>query len=322
MTTTATPAPSPLLAPTAAGAQPVFLVVVADRADADFLPAAAARARGAGARLLIALARPRPGFTTDPAIARHAAIYAEEDLLRLQQTAQRLLHGSGVHHEILRMTYWDSLSLRRRQRRIAAATHRLARRHHAVPLPFRLAPTAAPAAEESSSTTPPRLRRALSARPVHVVAVLPDSAEAVSVARAAGRLALATGRPLALVVPVPGPGFTLDPTELAHGLARIGEDTAAVAGRVRPTLERLGLSARVFSAPYRTDVTSRSLRRGIAAAVEDVTTRLRAEAVVLPAGLPALADLRIPNATLHRVEPDAQEHTPQEEFHPSQTASV
>lgn len=73
----------------------------------------------------------------------------------------------------------------------------------------------------------------LSGRPAHVVAVLPDSAEAVDVARAAAEVALACDRPLALVVPVAGPGFTLDPTELAAGCARIAEDTAAVAARLR-----------------------------------------------------------------------------------------
>ncbi len=144
--------------------------------------------------------------------------------------------------------------------------------------------------------------KASSGRPAHVLAVLPDSAEAVRVARTAGRHALATHLPLALVVPLPALGNTYDPEEMTRGYTRIGEDMAAVAGRAQPALDLLGISARVFCAPYRTDMTASSSRRYMAAAVEKAALRLRSPAVVVSATFPALAHLRVPAEALHVVE--------------------
>lgn len=139
------------------------------------------------------------------------------------------------------------------------------------------------------------------------MAVLPDSAEAVHIARAAGQLALAARRPLALVVLLPAPASTLDPEELACGHARISQDTAAVAGRVRPTLDTLGVAARVCSAPYPHDLAARDLDRGMAAAVERVARELPAEAVVISTASPALPHLRIPSGALHLIKPAVRE---------------
>jgi len=280
-----------LVSSNAARSGPVFLVAVPDRVAADRLPAAAAQARRAGARLLVALARPRPGFTTDAVIARHVAVTTHEDLLRLQQVTHQMLNGSGVDYEIVRMTYRDSRDPDRRQRRIATASVRLARRRGATPLPDTLMRTAAqPAAHAPAS----------SGRPPHVVAVLPDSADAVRVARAAADIALATGRPLALVVPLPAVGSSYDPDELSRGYARLGEDMDAIAARVRPTLDLIGIRADVYCAPYRTDPVSAG-SRAMAAAVEDAARRLRSQAIVFSAGSEALPHLWIPAEVLHVV---------------------
>jgi len=290
-------ASSTAAASTAGPLRPVFVVAVLDRAAADRLPAAAAQARRAGARLFVALARARSGFTTDAVIARHVARHAHEELLGLQMVAHRMLYSSGVDYDIVAMTYRDSRDPAWRHRRIATAAEHLARRPGATPLPAQAMLTAA----QPSSPSP-----ASSGRPQHVVAVLPDSAEAVRVARAAAELALAAGRPLALVVPLPVLGPSYDPDEMSRGFVRIGEDMAAIAARVRPTLDLIGLPAHVFCAPYRTDLTITSSNRSMAAAVDGVARRLRAQAVVLSASSPALPHIRIPAEVLHVVELAAQ----------------
>ena len=277
----------------------IFLYVVPDRTAAGYLPAAAVQALIGGAHLLVVLARPRYGFTTDAAIARYVARGEQAELDQLERIAHQLLHRTGVSYDIVPMTYWGTRSPAKRQRRIAAAASRLARRRGATPLLAAAVPGAAqiwaPQIWAAGVTS--------SAEPGHVVAVLPDSAEAVRVARAAGELASASGRPLALVVPVPEAGFTLDPGTQARAHARVAEDTAAVAGRVRPTLDARGLSARTLPAPYCTDGTALSVNHSMAAAIEDAARGLLAEAVVLSAGSPVLTQLRIPARLVHRVEP-------------------
>ena len=296
--------------------RPLFMVVVVEYADAADLAIAAAKARHAGARLLIALARTRPSFSTDAVITRRIAVHAQEELRRLEQIAHRVLLCSGVGYDIVSMTYRSSGSPTKRERRIAAAASRLARRRGAIPLPASPSRVTLPSTPKRTSSAPSQPFSWASAQPAHVVAVLPDSAEAVRIAQAAGELAVASGRPLALVVPVPSTGFTLDPAVLAIRFSRIEQDTAAIAGRVRPTLERLGLSARVFAAPYRTDgITSHRLYRGMAVATEEVARRLRAEAVVLSAASPALPHMRIPAEVLHLVKPAAHD-TSQDVAHP------
>ena len=286
--------------PAAAPAVPVLLVVLPDCTATDRLPAAAEQARHDGARLLIALAQPRPGFTTDAAIAQRGAICAHEELLLLQRIAHRMLHGSGVGYDIVPMAYRDSRSATKRERRIAAATHDLSRRQGAILLP-------APGTPAAGHELAPRpLSTGRSAR--HVVAVLADSAEAVRVARAAGDLAAALGLPLAMVVPVPipAPSFNIDPLDPSDD-NWISQDAAAIAGRVSPTLERLGLPARVFSAPYRTDGSAGAADQNFAAAIEDLARRLRAKAVVISAACPPLQHLRLTCDELHLIEPIAQD---------------
>ena len=291
--------------------RPLFMVVVVEYAHAADLAIAAAKARHAGARLLIALARTRLSVTTDAVIARRIAVRAQEELRRLEQIAHRVLRCSGVDYDIVFLTYRSSGSPTKRERSIAVAASRLARRRGAIPLPTSPSRVTLPSTPKTTTSAPGRPFNWESGQPAHVVAVLPDSAEAVRIAQTAGELAVASGRPLALVVPLPSTGFTLDPAVLAIRYSRFEEDTAAIAGRVLPTIGSLGLSARIFAAPYRTDGTSHRRYRAMAVATEEVARRLRAEAVVLSAASPALPHMRIPAGVLHVVQP-ATQGTPQE----------
>lgn len=115
--------------------EPHFLVVVHDDTSIQGLPAAAAQARQMKGRLLVALAKPRARFTTDAAIARFAARCANEALSRREREVQRLLGGSGVQWTTVTMPFRDSTSATRRERRLAAAGKRLARRRGLTPLP-------------------------------------------------------------------------------------------------------------------------------------------------------------------------------------------
>lgn len=276
-----------------------FLYVVPDRTAASYLPAAAVQSLIGSARLLVALPRPRRGFTTDAAIARYVGRRRQAELDQLERITHQLLHRTGVSYAVVPMTYWGTRSPARRQRRIAAAANRLARRLGATPLLGAAVPGAAPRWTPQISVA----GATSSTEPATVVAVLPDSAEAVRVVQAAGELARASGRPLVLVVPVPEAGFSLDPGTQARAHARVAEDTAAVAGRVRPTLELLGLTARTVPAPYCPEGTSLSVLHSMTAAVEDAARGVRAEAVVISAGSPVLTQLRVPARLVHRVEP-------------------
>ena len=276
-----------------------FLYVVPDRTAASYLPAAAVQALVGTARLLVALPRPRRAFTTDAAIAGYVGRTQQSELDQLERTTHQLLYRTGVSYDIVAMTYWGTRSPVKRQRRIAAAADRLARRLGATPLFAAASPEAAPRWTPHVWPTGATSSRELSP----VMAVLPDSAEAVRVAQAAGELARTTGRPLVLVVPVPEAGFSLDPGTQARAHTRVAEDTAAVAGRAQPTLDLLGLTARTLPAPYCLDGTSLGVLHSMAAAIEDAARGLRAEAVVLSAGSPMLAQLRIPARLIHRVEP-------------------
>jgi len=288
------PTASVALPPAPEASGPTFLTVVSDRSAADHLPAAAARAHRAGARLLIiALARPRTGFSTDAVILRHASVRAQEEMRRLEEVVHQVLRDCGVDYEVVAMPYRSSSAPAKRQRRIAAAMNRLARVRGAQLLP----PEAISDAGQCAAPG-----RASSGRAAHVVAVLPDSAEAVRVARTAGQHALTTQLPLALVVPVPAHGSTFDPDKMTRGYTRISEEVAAIAGRAQPALDLLGIPAHVFSAPYRTDTATSSSRRNMAAAVENAARRLRSPAVVVSAAFPAMAHLRVPAEALHVVE--------------------
>ena len=41
---------------------------------------------------------PRPGFTTDAAIARYVAMHAQDELFWLESVAQEMLRGSGIDY--------------------------------------------------------------------------------------------------------------------------------------------------------------------------------------------------------------------------------
>jgi len=118
----------------------------------------------------------------------------------------------------------------------------------------------------------------------HVVAVLPDSAEAVSLARAAAQVALERNQPLALVVPVPLPGFTINALLVAHRLTRVEADALAIAGRVRPVLDALRVPAAVHAAPYRALLGARFTSSSRASVVRDLVRALEADTVIVESG--------------------------------------
>ncbi|MBE4718981.1 hypothetical protein DAD99_12715 [Pseudarthrobacter sp. AB1] len=103
-----------------------LIVVVAESDAADILAAAAAQARSAGARLLIALARPRLGFTTDAALVRSVTARRQQEMLRLERLGHEALDHTGVTFETVLMTYRGGGSESGRTRRIASAVNRLA----------------------------------------------------------------------------------------------------------------------------------------------------------------------------------------------------
>lgn len=281
--------------------QETFLVTVVDRAAIDQLPLAAADVARAGGRLLVALARPRLGFTTDAVVVWRAGIHAAEELARLEDCAQRVLADADVGYEVVPMPYRDSRSPHRRSRRIAAAAARLARQRRATPLPHwdAQAPSGAPAHPGDV----PGVGRG----PAPVVAVLEDSADAVRVARAAGLLALTLSRRLVLLVPVTTSSVTPNRSVLttAHACTPsvIDRDTAAIAARVQPTLDALGVRATVLAAPHRAEQRLSVAARGLAAAITVRTRPLHPAAVVISAASPAVAFLDLPGVTVHRVQP-------------------
>lgn len=112
-----------------------FLFVVHDDASLQRLPTAAAMAHRMEGRLLVALAQPHAGFTTDPAIARFAARRADEALLQRERDVQHLLHDTGVRWTTVRMAFRDSRSATRRTRRLTTAAERLSRRRGVAILP-------------------------------------------------------------------------------------------------------------------------------------------------------------------------------------------
>jgi len=150
---------------TAATDRRQFLVVVDDESSLERLSAAAARARRINARLLVALAQRRIGFTTDGAVARSAARRIDEALLNRERHVQRVLRGSGVDWTAVRMPFRDSASATRRTRRLAAAASRLCRRRGIAPLPPSDSPVP-PRSDRSNHQSQPDPRAAM--RPLAV----------------------------------------------------------------------------------------------------------------------------------------------------------
>lgn len=85
-----------------------------------------------------------------------------------------------------------------------------------------------------------------------VAAVITDALVAVDVARHAAGWA-GPGGPLLLLVPLPRLEPTLRPTTLERGRRRRAHETAAVVGRVAPTLAGHDGEVRWISVPYRPD---------------------------------------------------------------------
>lgn len=122
-------------AATVAPPEPTYLVVVADFDVAQSLAAASVQARRAGARLLIALARSRCGFTTDAAIAERVVARRRQEMLDLERLAHQVLDRTGVAFDTVLMTYGGGGTQPGSSRRMCAAMNRLARRHGATQLP-------------------------------------------------------------------------------------------------------------------------------------------------------------------------------------------
>ena len=95
------------------------LVAVPDHAPARRAPAV---------RLLIALTRPRPGFTTHVALARQIAVRAQDRLLWMESVAQEL-GDSGVDHDIFPTTCRGSRFAVKHGPRVGDQANRLTRQH-------------------------------------------------------------------------------------------------------------------------------------------------------------------------------------------------
>jgi len=95
--------------------------------------------------------------------------------------------------------------------------------------------------------------------PEPILAVVTDTVDAVAVAGTAARLADRRGAPLVLAVPLPWPARPAD--------------ARAIVGRVRPTLDLLGVPYTVAVAPYVASSRRPQARNGPMAAVHAVATR-------------------------------------------------
>jgi len=241
------------------------------------------RAKAAAAHVVVALTLPRRGFTTDAAVARHVAVREHEEVLEVERIVRRSCVGTGVTAEVVVVRYLSSRFGSTRRRRSTAAVERLARRRGGVVLQDHGQRHLAPTSTEGLVFEPG----------AYVAAVLPDSAEAVGVAEAAAELARASGQPLALVVPVAQSGTMADPIEHED------QDAAAIAGRVRPTLDRFALTARTLPALYCDDGTQADRLQSMADSVDQACRDIGAQIVVVSAHCPALSHLLTPVRLVH-----------------------
>lgn len=126
---------SPPPAPVTAGTEsPLFLVVIADHGEVEQLPVLATLVTLSGGQLLVAIASPRLGFTTDAAVLWRAAMGTPQEVEALAAAADRQLAGQLTGYELVELTYRDSPSAARRCRRLATAADRLARSRRAMHL--------------------------------------------------------------------------------------------------------------------------------------------------------------------------------------------
>ena len=274
--------------PTVSPAEPSaeFLVMVGRSAEvAEQLRAAVPRARREAAHVVVALTLPRRGFTTDAAVARRVAAREREEVLEVERIVRHSCVGTGVVAEVVVVRYLSSRFASTRRRRSTAAVERLARRRGGLLLHDNRQRHLEPAPTDEFVLEPC----------AYVAAVLPDSAEAVNVAQAAAELAQASGQPLVLVVPLAQSGSMADPIE------HCDQDAAAIAGRVRPTLDRFALTGRTRPALYCDDGTQADRLRSMADSVDQACRDIDAQIVVVSAHCPALSHLATPVVLVHPV---------------------
>lgn len=118
-----------------------------------------------------------------------------------------------------------------------------------------------------------------------VAAVITDGPEAVSVARCAIRIAAEEGRPVVLLVPMLRSAFTTDAVIAARVHQEALREAEAVAARVRPALERAGISARVQVVWHR-DCSFPRAHQVRAIALTHAAHKVGAAVVVTPAEIP------------------------------------
>lgn len=252
---------------------------------AERLLAAVPRARREAAQVVVALTLPRRGFTTDAAVGRRVAAREHEEVLEVERMVRHSCVGTGVTAEVVVVRYLLSRFASTRRRRSTAAVERLARRRGGLPLHDHGQRHLAQASADELVLEPGG----------HVAAVLPDSADAVHVAQAAAELAQASGQPLVLVVPLAQSGAMADPIEHED------QDAAAIAGRVRPTLDRFALTARTLPAHYSDDGTQADRLQSMADSVDQACRDIGAQIVVVSAQCPALSLLETPVVIVHPV---------------------
>lgn len=249
------------------------------------LSAAVPRAQREAAHVVVALTLPRRGFTTDAAVARRVAAREHEEVLEVERVVRHSCAGTGVTAEVVVVRYLSNRFASTRRRRSTAAAERLARRRGGVVLH-----------DHGQQHLTHALADELVPEPgAYVAAVLPDSAEAVGVGEAAAELAHASGQPLVLVVPLAQSGTMADPT------AHCDQDAAAIAGRVRPTLDRFALTARTLPALYCDDGTEADRLQSMADSVDQACRDIGAQIVVVSAHCPALPHLVTPVVVMHPV---------------------
>lgn len=104
---------------------PVYLLVVTGFDVPAALAEGALRARRDGAALLVGLARPRLGFTTDAALVLHVLGRWQQEALQLARLGHLVLDGTGVTFKTVLMTCRGGGSLSEQNPRTYTAIMRL-----------------------------------------------------------------------------------------------------------------------------------------------------------------------------------------------------
>ncbi len=125
--------PPPADIPSGTGS-PLFLVVIADHNEAKLLPMMASLVSLSSGRLLVAIASPCMAFTTDLAVLWQAVMGPPREVAALAAAVDQQLAEHRAEYEVVELSYGDSPSAARRNKRIAVAADRLARKRNAIPL--------------------------------------------------------------------------------------------------------------------------------------------------------------------------------------------